>query len=203
MEKITSLLPMALLGLITSCAAQTNTIQGQDESIVEHEKKMQYFNKLDLAGGGDLFITHSPVTTLKVVGSMACLKSVESDVNSETLVIHRKNDSPRNCKLKLHISTPELVSIQQGGGGNVKVNTGFDATDSFHYVLNGGGTVDLKALKVNSFNAIINGGGTMFIHAEKQLNAEINGGGSIVYQGDPEVTSNISAGGGSINKISQ
>lgn len=203
MEKIKILLPITLLGLISSCAAQTSTIQVQDDSIVEQEKRVEYFNKVDLSGGGDLFITHSPATRLKVVGSSTCLEWLEADVKSKTLVIKNKKHHPQDCKLKFYISAPELVSIQQGGGGNVKVLAGFDAADSFKYVLSGGGTVDMKEIKVNSFSATINGGGTMLIHVDKQLKAEINGGGSIAYQGNPEVISNIAAGGGSINKISK
>lgn len=203
MEKIKTLLPIALLGLITSCAAQTNTIEVQDGSIVEQENTVEYFNKVDLAGGGELFISQSPETTLKIVGSSTCLSLVNAEVDSETLVIKQENNNLKDCQLKYYVRTPELVSIQQGGGGNVKVNAGFDVADSFRYVLNGGGNVDMKALKVNLFSATINGGGTMLLNVDKQLKAEINGGGTIGYQGNPEVLSNISAGGGSINKISQ
>lgn len=203
MEKIKTLLPITLLGLITSCAAQTNSIQAQDSSIVDQENTLEYFDKVNLTGGGDLLITHSPVTTLKIVGSSTCLSLVNAEVNSETLVIKRENNNLQDCHLKYYVSTPELVSIQQGGGGNVKVNAGFDVVDSFRYVLNGGGNVDMRALKVNSFSATINGGGTMLLNVDRQLKAEINGGGTIGYQGNPEVISNLSAGGGSINKISQ
>lgn len=202
MKRTISLLPVILLGIITACTAKTVAIADQEGGIVKEEEQIEFFDKVIMTGGGDVVITRSPVTSLTVAGSDSCLKSFESEVKSETLIIRQMHNDSRDCILKIHVSAPKLVAIQQDGGGNIKVESGFEPTDSFQCVLNGGGIVEMKTLKVNSFHATINGGGEIFIHADKLLKADINGGGSISYIGNPEVISK-NTNGGSIIEISQ
>lgn len=178
-----------------ACIAQENTSQKQEDPISEQKKAIGYFEKVNMNGGGNLIITQSSGTSLKIVDKRSCLKSVRADVKSQTLEIHRINDSSKNCRPKIYIGTPKLKKIQLGGGGDVIVNRGFGTIDSFQCVLDGGGKVDMETLKVHSFYATINGGGTLSIHVDKLLEADVNGGGAISYQGNPKVISNISGGG--------
>lgn len=193
MKKLTLLL-LVLLFNSNPSFAQENASQENEDPIVERVKDVGEFDKIIMAGGGNVFISQSPVTMLKVVAQSSCLKSVKTEVKSQTLEIYRTS-STSNCRPDIYIGMPVLKEIQQDGGGDIKVSEGFPTIDSFHCVLNGGGSITMATLKVELFYATIKGGGTISIHANELLEADISGGGLVSYQGDPKVISNISGGG--------
>lgn len=197
MKILPSLLLILLFTSLTPSLAQENAFQGNESPIVEQIIDVRDFDKIVMSGGGNLFISQSPDLKLKVVGQDSCLKSVNTIVKSNTLKINNSGSS--NCMTDIYIDMPVLKEIQQDGGGDIKVSEGFDPIDSFHCVLNGGGSVSMATLKVESFYVTINGGGTISIYANKHLETDITGGGDISYHSNPKVVSNI-AGGGSVKR---
>jgi hypothetical protein len=197
MKNFTKLLVILLFNSGTLALAQEKGFQEQENPVIEEIIDVGSFDKIVMVGGGNVFISQSSDLRLKVVSQDACLQSVSTTVTSNTLKIN--NSSTSNCKTDIYIDMPVLKEIQQNGGGDIKVDEGFDTIDSFRGVLNGGGSINMPTLKVDSFFATINGGGTLLIHANKHLKADIKGGGLISYQGNPEVVSDIS-GGGSVKR---
>ena len=191
------LLVILLFNSVTLALAQENSFQEPENSVIEEIIDVGSFDKIVMVGGGNVFISQSSDLRLKVVSQDSCLKSVSTTVTSNALKIN--NSSSSNCKTEIYIDMPVLKGIQQDGGGDIKVDEGFDTIDSFCGVLNGGGSINMPTLKVDSFFATINGGGTLLIHAQRHLKADIKGGGLISYQGNPKVESNIS-GGGSVKR---
>jgi hypothetical protein len=61
--------------------------------------------------------------------------------------------------------------------------------------VNGGGSIDTRAVNVADVTAAVNGGGDLLVRASSSLTGAVRGGGSVRYWGNPAVTSAIDGGG--------
>lgn len=161
--------------------------------------EIEDFNRIITQGGGNLNITYSDKHTLEVNTTNDCFGLIEIAVSSKTLCIEIKNSKTKACDCTINIGVPLLYELVQNEGGNVVLRKGFSPTNSFECKIKAGGNIDLSELSVDTFYASIEGGGKIQLNALKKLEGNISGGGLIEYLGDPTVKSNIS-GGGTIRK---
>ena len=194
MKKIMLLL-IILLGLsATFSFAQENYVQEED-NVLKKEITIPSFEIVVNEGGGNIYFHYSHTSSIILEGTNTCMKNVSIETLSSTLKISPKGGLSKSCNLDIHIYTPVLKEIQQNGGGTIVVNKGFDTIDVFKCSLDGGGDINISAIKVNSLFATIDGGGEISAQVKSNLNGRIRGGGLIYYQGNPIVEENVSGGG--------
>jgi hypothetical protein len=170
----------------------------QTESYVRNYD-VDEFNKIVIAGGGNLYIYYSDKQSINVKSKNDCDEMVDVSVSSKTLYIHVNDTDVNHCDITIDVSAPSIIELVQNGGGNVFIRKGFNPQDSFLCKIYGGGNMDVSELSVNSSVASIEGGGVILLNAEKQLKGNISGGGAIKYTGDPKVMSSVT-GGGSVSR---
>lgn len=160
------------------------------------------FDQIQLKGGGHVTIRHGAQQSVNIVkGSTQYTTFAIRD--GHRLEIHACNDNcPMVYDLQIEIVTPELAGIGISGGGDVATEGSFPAQDRLDVAVNGGGDIDVKAIRATNVDAAVRGGGDVEVTAVKELNAAVSGGGAITYHGDPQVSEAVN-GGGSVSRASK
>ncbi|MGZ8346238.1 MAG: GIN domain-containing protein [Allosphingosinicella sp.] len=155
------------------------------------------FDSVQLNGGGTIRIRHGARQSVTLVrGDLATSRFTVDDEGR--LIVRACVASCRNYRLEVEIVTPELDAIAINGGGSVRAEGAFPASDNLAIAVNGGGAIDVAAIDSGSVAAAVRGGGEIRTHARSSLAASISGGGAIRYLGNPSVTSSV-RGGGSVS----
>lgn len=188
---MTKLISILLFSFITfSSPAQDNSFQGKEDG-----KSIPPFESLIVTTGGDIYVHPSSTTTLQLKGDKDCVEKIDASVSSKVLRISSKDNHSDDCRVEIHIGTPNFDEIQLSGGGTLIVEDGFAPIEVLKCSIKGGGNVEMASLSVGSLFAIVGGGGEITAQVKTLLDGTIKGGGSIFYDGNPIVKSDISNGG--------
>ena len=76
---------------------------------------------------------------------------------------------------------------------------GFRPQNDLSAAINGGGTINARAVDAVEVSAAVNGGGRIFVRPRATLSAAVHGGGEIRYGGNPQVSMAV-AGGGDVRR---
>jgi len=153
---------------------------------------MPYFNRVRLAGSGDLVLSEFKGLdkvdvvldgsgdirsdgTLNVAGPVTCLLDGSGDIG-----------------LKLNALS---VNARLEGSGDIDLSG--KATE-LQAQLDGSGDIQAYGLEVLRCTADLEGSGNIDVNASEQLHATLDGSGDISYRGKPDVKSNLE-GSGSIH----
>jgi hypothetical protein len=190
-----SSIALLLLGLAGPAASQT---------VVPVAK----FEGIELRGGGRVILRHGPVQRVTITRGSREFSSFELGRretradgrvvidNRESLVIRACNRRcPDNYRLEVEIVTPVAIALSVSGGGEILTGGSHPRQDNIAVAVNGGGSIDARALPANNVAASVSGGGNLLVRAESALAASINGGGTIRYWGNPAVSRWVRGGG--------
>jgi hypothetical protein len=179
----------AVLGLVAAPAIAGNVPLGA-------------FDQVQLRGGGHLTIRHGAQQAVNIVKGSTQYTSFHISEGRRLEIDACNEKCPMVYDLEVEIVTPELKGIGISGGGEVVTAGAFPAQDQLDVAVNGGGDIDMRAVRAANVDAAVRGGGDIEITAVKELNAAVSGGGSIVYHGDPQVNEAV-RGGGSVSRASK
>lgn len=152
------------------------------------------FDSIELRGGGEVTVRYGREHRVTLVSGDPNLASIEVDRDRD-LVIRPCRTSCRNQRLKVEVVTPELNAVAIHGGGIIRTEGAFPARGSLALAVNGGGSLDARALRADAVATAINGGGRIRTSPARTLAAAIRGGGAVHYTGDPRTTVSINGGG--------
>ena len=157
------------------------------------------FHSINLRGGGHVRVRHGARQSVTLVSGNTEMTrfSVRRDGKLEIDACVR---SCSHYDLEIEIVTPDLDGVGVEGGGSILAEGAFPDRDQLALGVDGGGRIDMTAIRARSVAAGIQGGGAILASARERLVAAIQGGGSVRYRGDPHVTSGIN-GGGSVSPI--
>lgn len=188
---MTKFISILLFSFITlSSPAQDNSFQGKEDG-----KSIPPFERLIVTTGGDIYVHPSSTTTLQLKGGKNCVENIDAVVSSKVLRISSKDKYSDECRVEIHIGTPNFDEIQLSGGGTLLIEEGFSPIEVLKCSIKGGGNIEMASLSVGSLFAIVGGGGEITAQVETLLDGTIEGGGTIFYDGNPIVKSDISNGG--------
>jgi len=153
------------------------------------------FRSIELRGGGDVTIVPGPVQRVTLVSGSRAFTSFRVVRNGRLEIDACNERCPRNYDLQIRIESPHLPSVAISGGGDIKAARGFAPQRELSAAVNGGGTIDVRAVDAADVSAAVNGGGTIFVRPRTTLSAAIHGGGDIRYSGNPQVSMAVSGGG--------
>lgn len=187
----------SLFGGLIFLSLSYSFAQEKSSEFIDNEISLEQFQKVDIAGGGNIFFHFSPSPKVVFRTKNSCENNLRAEVYRSTLSL--KSSNPSNCIVNIHIYTSTIEEIRFKGGGKVKVEKGFPCLKKLTTDLQGGGNLDLTNIQIDSLFADIDGGGRIKAHVAEFLRARTSGGGEIFYKGDPKVQSNFS-GGGAVKK---
>lgn len=188
MTKFTSILLFSFITL--SSPAQDNSFQGKEDG-----KPIPPFESMIVTTGGDIYVHPSPTTTLQLKGDKHCMEKIDASVSSKVLHISSKDNHSDECRVEIHIGTPNFDEIQLSGGGTLLIEEGFSPIKALKCSIQGGGNLEMRSTQVDSLIANVQGGGEITAQVKTLLDGTIKGGGTIFYDGNPIVKSDISNGG--------
>lgn len=153
------------------------------------------FQALSLNGGGTVTIRHGAVQKVSIVRGSAAVSGFE--VSDKSLRISAcEKDCPANYKLEVEVVAPDLSALAVRGGGKI-VMSGFPPKKSLALSVQGGGSVDTRAVQTENVAASVQGGGAIRTWATGTLAGSVRGGGGggVVYRGTPTVATSVRGGG--------
>jgi len=193
MKKVRLLLIFAFCISVVYCVAQV--VPSQESGNIIKEIALSEFEKVVVKGGGNFYLHYSPDTKVKIKGASTCVENTKVSLSSNTLRISPAGDLSEQCRVEVHIFTSNFKEIQQDGGGEIVINGGFAPVAIFKCRVNGGGRIEMTALKVGSLLASMDGRGEISAQVSTKISARIKGGGVLFYKGEPIIESDISGGG--------
>jgi len=204
MKKITSFFGFGfiLVGLLTSmlmvsgCGAigeidvnvdARDTIKGSGDVITE-EREVSDFDRLSLAGAGDVIITQSGKETLTVEADDNLMPYIMSKVRSGTLVlgftdaVKGKNVRPSK-KIRFHLQVKELRGLDLLGAGDILMSS-VDA-ERLEILLAGAGDIEASSASVDRLEISLAGAGDVRIDSldAEALVIHLDGAGDVEVAG--------------------
>jgi len=160
---------------------------------------LQQFRSVELRGGGDVSIVPGPVQRVTLLQGSTSYTRLHVEPNGKLIIDACYRNCPRNFDLQIRIESPDVPILAISGGGAITTAPGFRQQDRLVAAVNGGGTINARALNVVDATAAVNGGGRIFVRPRSALAAAVHGGGEIRYGGNPQVSMAI-AGGGDVRR---
>ena len=155
------------------------------------------FNAIELEGGGHVTLRHGSVQQVRLLkGSTRFTRFIMERSQPHKLRIEAcDNDCPHDYDLEVEITTPGIDTLAVSGGGRIESGGDFPARHQLTLAVDGGGTIDVRAMSSEGATAAVDGGGRILVNAQRELTAAINGGGKIRYWGAPRLTEAVEGGG--------
>ncbi|MBN1211433.1 MAG: DUF2807 domain-containing protein [candidate division Zixibacteria bacterium] len=167
------------------------------------ERKLDSFDRIELDGSADLFITFGGEQKVTVRADKDQLdKVVTENVGRRRLLIETDHYRSR-VDIEIEITVPELKRLSLFGSGNVEVvnidGKYFDLlvegsgdvilegkVEELEITVDGSGDVDASDLTAEDVYVEINGSGDVDVYAEETIYSSVNGSGDVKVHGSPK-----------------
>lgn len=181
---------------------QAELIFSSDRSITQ-ERQLEAFDRIELDGSGDVFITVGEQHKVTVSADLEQLDKVTTaNVGRHRLLIDTE-EYDSDIDIRVDITVPELEMLAVFGSGDVEIKNlegaFFDLylegsgdvniegmVSEIEIAVEGSGDVDASDLKANNAYVEINGSGDVRVYARETLYTRLNGSGDIQVYGRPE-----------------
>jgi len=164
-------------------------------ALAEERVPVAPFDSIELEGGGHVIVKQGDVQQVRLVSGSTSFTRIVVEKGRKLRIEACNDNCPHHYDLQVEITTPRLDALAVSGGGEIEGAGDFPGLHKLAVAVNGGGTVDTRALHADRATAAVDGGGLIRVRANGELTAVINGGGTIRYWGNPRVTSAIDGGG--------
>ena len=214
MKKYYLLSLLLTIPLLFSCSF--NGIRGNG-NIVNEEREISQFNKIDVSGRFDVDIEVGKSVSLVITAEDNLLKYIKTKVRNNTLIISTKENLHPRDDLVLKITTPKLneidcsgandltidnvksdkFSIDLSGAGSIEIN---GKAKKFYIDISGAADLDASEFIVEDVKIDISGAASADVYASKSLDAEVSGASSIKLYGNAEDVKTDISGIGSFSR---
>jgi hypothetical protein len=162
--------------------------------VVTEERGSGNFNKIQLNGSADVYLTQGNENSITVKADENLLEQLETEISGDKLIIDVKGSISRYNALEVHVTVNDLQKIAVNGSGDFESKNTLKVKD-FEISINGSGDIDLD-LDVVNLTAGINGSGDVNITGVKgNLSIKIAGSGDFEGRGLELENCNISVYG--------
>jgi hypothetical protein len=153
------------------------------------------FDAIGLRGGGTVTIVPGAVERVSIVEGSSRFTHIYVEHGRSLRIDACNQHCPAHYQLRVEIQSPSVPTVAVTGGGEIRIASGFRPQRQLVAAVNGGGTIDARAMEASDVTAAVNGGGNLFVRAASRLTGAVHGGGSLRYWGNPQVTRAIQGGG--------
>ena len=117
------------------------------------------FNAIELEGGGHVTLMHGSVQQVRLLkGSTQFTRFIVERSQPHKLRIEAcNNDCPHNYDLEVEITTPGIDTLAVSGGGRIESGGDFPARHQLTLAVDGGGTIDVRAMRSEGATAAVDG----------------------------------------------
>lgn len=153
------------------------------------------FRSVELRGGGVVTVVPGPAQRVTIIDGSSQVTRIRVEGDGRLRIDTCTEQCPRSYRLRVEIQSPTVPSLAVSGGGLMTALRGFGPQQRLSAAVNGGGTVDARAVDVADVSAAVNGGGEVLVRPRVALSAAVNGGGHVRYSGNPSVSMAVHGGG--------
>ena len=158
------------------------------------------FEAVSLEGGGRVVLRHGPRQQVRILRGDTGVSSFKVRNRSSLEISACDGRCPRDYKLEVEITAPEIDAVAVSGGGSIEMANGWPTRGNIALAVSGGGSIDTRPVEVRQVAAAVDGGGLIRTYARSSLAASIRGGGAIQYRGEPSLATSV-RGGGTVTRI--
>jgi hypothetical protein len=170
--------------VMNSCMTMTNCLQGSGKIIKENRNPGE-FNKVSLAGIGNIYVTQGNENALIVESDDNIIKHITTIIKGSTLIV----DSDRQIcpgKINLYVTMKQVEGLKIKGSGDIITKNKINS-DKLALVLDGSGNIQAD-VEGSNVKCEINGSGDIRLNGKLNYSYyTINGSGNI-NSSDCEVT---------------
>lgn len=156
---------------------------------------LPHFNSIDLRGGGKVTVVPGPTQRVTILEGSSKVTRLEVDADGQLVIDSCNGKCPSSYRLSVQIQSPKVPNLGVNGGGRITTMNGFGTQRQLSAAVNGGGSIDARAVEAGNVSAAVNGGGELLVRAGAMLAGAVNGGGHVRYWGNPQVTVSLHGGG--------
>ncbi|HEY6579159.1 MAG TPA: DUF2807 domain-containing protein [Rhizomicrobium sp.] len=164
-------------------------------SLAQQVVRVAPFDSIELEGGGHVIVKHGDVQQVRLIKGSTAFTRFVVDEPRKLRIQACNSDCPPHYNLEVEITTRGVDALGVSGGGAIDSTGGFPAPRKLSLAVQGGGTIDARAMDADRATAAVDGGGDIRVRADGKLTAAIDGGGNIQYWGNARVTQAIDGGG--------
>ncbi|MEE4001547.1 head GIN domain-containing protein [Tenacibaculum sp. FZY0031] len=149
-------------------------------NVITETRKINSFDKVNVGGSFDVYLTEGTVGKLSIEGEENILKYIETEVKNGKLNINFKENTNIHTTKKLTVTVPfeDIESVALGGSGNVIAKKRIKA-DEVSFALGGSGNI-VASVEANTIKASIGGSGNIKLKGKTDyLKCAIGGSGNI------------------------
>ena len=153
------------------------------------------FRSVQLRGGGEVTVRPGPAQRVTIIEGSSRFTTFRVDRSGQLRINVCEGQCPRHYRLRIDIQSPRVPDLAISGGGTIRTAGGFAGEDHLAVAVNGGGSIDARAVAAAVVTAAVNGGGRIAVHPRRSLQAAVSGGGEVRYLGKPQVSMAVNGGG--------
>ena len=153
------------------------------------------FRSIQLRGGGEVTVRPGPVQRVTITDGSSQFTTFRVHRSGQLRINACEGNCPRHYRLRIEIQSPRVPDLAVSGGGTIRTAGGFGREDDLAVAVNGGGSIDARAVAAANVTAAVNGGGRIAVHPRRSLQAAVSGGGEVRYLGNPQVSMAVNGGG--------
>ncbi|HYV95110.1 MAG TPA: head GIN domain-containing protein [Chitinophagales bacterium] len=182
--------------LLLAIASCSHCINGSGNTVTVI-REVGNFSSVSFGTEGTIYVSQSPVTSVKIVAQQDVIDDMSTNVNGGELNIYNRHCLTGSLPITIYVTTPDLNGVKMSGNGDLyvtsKVNAGnFDAT------LSGSGNIYIQdSVVAAAMSTTISGSGSIDLIAFcNTMNTTISGSGTITISGiSPSHTAKTSGSG--------
>ncbi|MDH3698865.1 MAG: DUF2807 domain-containing protein [Flavobacteriaceae bacterium] len=195
----------------------TNCLRGEGAVVMQSRTIADPFTEIKSSIFADILVTQGAQEDIILEGQQNILDQINTEVINGELHIELDRCISIVQAVKVHITIPDIESLELEGVGDVVAQNDFDLTD-LRIRLTGTGNFRLQGVAtfldidmtgvgdVRAFDLIsdicevqITGVGNVEVTVNDELDVSISGVGDVYYRGNPMITSNVTGTGAVID----
>ena len=180
--------------LVGANAASANPIHQTPGTQGKTYSEIAAFDKLFIATGGVVTVTHSENPQVRVSGDSPDVEDIKLEQEGTHLRLYCSERCPED-RIFIEIATARIRKLTLQSGGELQVAKGFLPVHELSVSLEHGGVIDAAPLAAGRAHVALHDGGVVRVQVRDELDARVASGGVVEYLGDPQITAGTHQGG--------
>ncbi len=175
----------------TSCDVISDRRVNGSGNVITTERNINAFQRLDLQGSMDVYLTQGPVKPAVIVAEDNIIPFIELIDKGGELEVRFKHDTRINSDkdIKIYLSSPAINEVRLSGSGGIRLENKFSAEGMMQFTSVGSGDIS-GVINAPQVKASIAGSGNVKLQGEtREMDVNIAGSGD--YEGGELMAENV------------
>ncbi len=167
-----------LLCLVSSCMIDFKEIITGSGNVALEKRDIENFDALDVSSGLEVLVTFGEKTYLEIEADENLVELIKTDLRNRRLRIYSEMNIRRAKSKKIHITVPQLRSIEVSEAAIVKSQNSLK-TDEIEIEVSSAGELELE-VEARIIRTEVSSAANVFLKGEtEQLHAEVSSAGKL------------------------